>query len=193
MDPTNIWWMHTTHKYFFQRCVVFVFIPQCLVLLLYLWFDMFLCVFVHQWTLMKIIGLLFVNHMFTWITKTIHNLHCVPISLGTICHEPLKFGLGTTFFCHYPSFRHITLWKSMSFDYMSHITIVIMLYNKLDHTCGKASSSILQFNSHDRTWINMIQDHPKATSFSPNHNHYHCFLQTSWKKTCIFPPNIRLG
>jgi hypothetical protein len=190
MDPTNIWWMHTKHKYCFQRCAILVFIAQCLVLLLHLWFNMFLCVFVHQWTLMKIIGLLYVNHKFTWITKTIHNLHCV--FLGHI--NPLKFGLGTTFFAiTLFSFHHITLWKYMTFDYMSHITIIIMLYNKLDHTRGKASSSILQCDSHDRTWINMIQDHPKTTSFSPNHNHYHRLLQTSWKGTCIFPPNIRLG
>jgi hypothetical protein len=40
----------------------------------------------------------------------------------------MKFGLGTpslaiTLF----NFCHIALWTSMSFDYMSHITIVIIL------------------------------------------------------------------
>jgi hypothetical protein len=137
------------------------------VLLLHLWFDMCLCVFVHRWTLMKIIGLFFVNHRFTWIARTIHNLHYVPISLGTFAMNPLKFGLGTTFFAiTLFSFHHITLWKSMSFDCMSHITIIIVLYSKLNHTRGKASSSI-------RNVFHMIEHELTCFKITPKLHPFH--------------------
>ncbi len=67
---------------FFQWYGILVFIAERLVLLSHLWLFMFLCVFVHQLTLMKIIGFLSIYHMFMWIIKAIHNLYHVPILLG---------------------------------------------------------------------------------------------------------------
>jgi hypothetical protein len=84
-----------------QRNGIFEFITQCFMFISQLWIDLLFCVFVHQWTLVKKTNSFFVNHWFTWISATIHNLNYIPIGLIIIGHESFEVWIGNTIIGHH--------------------------------------------------------------------------------------------
>jgi hypothetical protein len=98
-------------------------------LFLQLKLDLLFCVYVHWLCPMKVIGSFLVNHWFIWVNRIVHNSHCAPNGLDTIGPAPLKVSMrNTTIHCiTLFNFYHITHWTSMSFDCMSHISIIITL------------------------------------------------------------------